>query len=313
MTQQPPDIEQLKANQDITGLVSALGVRQQDKDSLEGYCKTIAVALCELDTTQAIEQIIQAAATAYRNQGFLGTANQYMETLVHIGAPAVEPLCNNLCAQHSRLPNHLTLRTLERLGDPRAIDPILTAWAQKHLGIVEAAKTLGKLGDPRAVPLIAQQLWIIPYLAPRSEVTDALDTLGWQPGTVEEQVWYWMAKGNYDKVVELGEIAVEPLLGAIIRNEQLYPRDNVSILSGGNDHTLSNHYDTLSKLGASVVKLIIKSHLRHKAPSLRVRALEVLGNVGTPRAIMALISTALFDNHIGVRNTAKTHLRMLRR
>jgi HEAT repeat protein len=49
----------------------------------------------------------------------------------------------------------------------------------------------------------------------RREVAKALDKLGWTPGDEEERVWMLIAKGEWNKVIEFGEKAVEPIVKAI--------------------------------------------------------------------------------------------------
>ena len=49
----------------------------------------------------------------------------------------------------------------------------------------------------------------------RAAAAGALEKLGWRPGQDEIGVAYWIGKGEWDKCVELGALAVEPLVAAI--------------------------------------------------------------------------------------------------
>jgi two-component system alkaline phosphatase synthesis response regulator PhoP len=85
-----------------------------------------------------------------------------------------------------------------------------------------AAGALGQLGDARAVgPLIAA-LWDKDNQV-RSTTAAALDKLKWKPQTVEQEVRYWIAKEDWYKCADIGEPAIEPLLGLISLTPPILP------------------------------------------------------------------------------------------
>jgi HEAT repeat protein len=133
-----------------------------------------------------------------------------------------------------------------RIGDPRAIPPLTTALNDENLNVREAAAiALGEIGDPQAIPALITALndkdsnvrrlavralgeigdpQAIPPLITalndqnqdvRKAAAGALDTLHWSPGRDATGVAYWMGKGDWDRCVEIGVPAIEPLTKAL--------------------------------------------------------------------------------------------------
>jgi len=74
-----------------------------------------------------------------------------------------------------------------------------------------ATEALGRLGDKKAVePLIMalkDEIWYA-----RRSASEALDDLHWKPQTQEEKISYLIAKQNWQALIEIGLLAVEPLI-----------------------------------------------------------------------------------------------------
>jgi HEAT repeat protein len=74
-----------------------------------------------------------------------------------------------------------------------------------------AAEVLGQSGDPQAVePLIAalkDKNWPV-----REAALRALQNLGWQPDRSKAGALYWIAARRWDRCVDIGPPAVEPLI-----------------------------------------------------------------------------------------------------
>ncbi|MBN1811460.1 MAG: HEAT repeat domain-containing protein, partial [Anaerolineae bacterium] len=49
----------------------------------------------------------------------------------------------------------------------------------------------------------------------REAAARALDNLGWQAGQDEGSVAYWIVRGEWDRCVAIGALAVEPLIDAL--------------------------------------------------------------------------------------------------
>jgi HEAT repeat protein len=81
----------------------------------------------------------------------------------------------------------------------------------------EVVVTLGKIGNKKAIkPLI---LALKDYDGDvRAKAAEALDKLGWEPTDTTEKVFYFVAKKEWDRCVEIGKPAVEPLIIALKDN-----------------------------------------------------------------------------------------------
>ena len=147
-----------------------------------------------------------------------------------------------------------------------------------------AAKALGEIGDARAIePLIDALKDESEYV--RSAAAEALDKLGWQPDTEERKAAYWAAKQEWDKCVEIGAPAVEPLIIAL---KDWRVREAAA--------------EALGKIGAPAVEPLIDA-LRDKSEDVRKAAAEALGEIGDVRAVEPLIA-ALKDKDDDVREAA---------
>ena len=89
-------------------------------------------------------------------------------------------------------------------------------WVQ-HYGVrMDAAKALGEIGDERAVEPLLEVAENDNLFAVRTKAVEALKSLKWQPDTSIAAAVYWIRDCNWDKCVELGEVAVAPLIDAFV-------------------------------------------------------------------------------------------------
>ena len=217
------------------------------------------------------------------------------DVLVQIGAPAVEPLIAALGDPNSAVRSDAAW-ALSRLGHPRAVEPLIAALRKGGFGIGrDAARALGRLGDQRAVePLIValgdeaqerhlrqsaakalgelgDQRAVEPLLSAlssgdkdlREVASKALGQVAWEPGDDAIGVAYWIARGIYSELVEIGAPAIEPLIGlldsdhdaatrqaaagalvAIYRSGRIGPQQQARILAQRNTIT-AEHDDEL--------------------------------------------------------------------
>ncbi|MCK4735463.1 MAG: HEAT repeat domain-containing protein, partial [Methanophagales archaeon] len=77
-----------------------------------------------------------------------------------------------------------------------------------------AAETLGKIGDERAIEPIIQALKDEDEDV-RKKAAEALEKMGWQPKDSIERAYYLISKQELDKLVNIGKPAVEPLIQAL--------------------------------------------------------------------------------------------------
>jgi HEAT repeat protein len=107
----------------------------------------------------------------------------------------------------------------------------------------------------------------------------ALDALDWRPGQDKIGAAYWAGKGNWDRCVEIGAPAIEPLV-ALLRDRNAYLRAAV--------------IGTLTRIGTPGVKPLIAA-LKHRESGVRRAAAKVLGQIGDARAVEPLVAALKAD------------------
>ncbi len=100
-----------------------------------------------------------------------------------------------------------------------AVEPLIAALQDADMDVCKgAANALSHIGDERAVEPLLSSLrkndWSI-----REIVVKALDNIGWLPNESEDSAWYWMVKQDWDKCINLGSLAVEPLVTKLNGNK----------------------------------------------------------------------------------------------
>jgi len=77
-----------------------------------------------------------------------------------------------------------------------------------------AVRTLGRIGDDRAAPPLAAAR---DDHALHPDLLFALDGLGWRPSDPAEEIEFCLTVGRFDRLTEIGDPAVEPLISAFDR------------------------------------------------------------------------------------------------
>jgi HEAT repeat protein len=170
-------------------------------------CRAAAKALGRIGDARAVAPLIAAVES-----GRAGVGHVAAEALVQIGAPAVEPL---IAALNEGKLFHEAAKALGQIGDPRAVEPLIAALNEGKAVSSAVAEALGQIGDPRAVePLvIALNNPMRGFL--RGAAAEALDRLAWSPGRNEAGAAYWAARRKWDRCVDIGVPAVEPLIATL--------------------------------------------------------------------------------------------------
>jgi HEAT repeat protein len=114
----------------------------------------------------------------------------------------------------------------------------------EHYGIrMDAAEALGEIGDKQAVEPLIEAAENDNLFCVRAKAAEALEKLGWQPDKSVAGAVYWVNKCDWDKCVELGDVAVEPLIHFFV---WVAPNSRVEIGK------------TLAKIGGSAVDALIE-------------------------------------------------------
>jgi HEAT repeat protein len=278
--------------------------------------KVAAWALGMLGDLRAVESLI--AALKSRDWE---VRNNAAEALGKLGdARAVEPLIAALKDENS-IVQKLAAELLGMLGDARAVEPLIAILKDGDSDVRKgAARALGELGDARAIePLIAiLKDWqmsdsaaeglvkigtpaVEPLIAAlndgdrqmRERVAGVLDRLGWRPGPDENGARYWIAKRQLDKCIEIGSLAVEPLIAPLKHGDRDVRWEAAKVLgqigdAAAMDALIAALEDgwvregaarALGEIGASAIEPL-SAALKDQDRGLRKAATEVLDGVG---------------------------------
>lgn len=115
-------------------------------------------------------------------------------------------------------------KALGTIGDASSQAPLIAALADRDFAVrAAAAEALGAIGDTGSqAPLLA--LLTDSYQIVRSTVADALDRLAWEPAGNLMGVNYWIAKCAWTRCVEIGALAVEPLIAVALDDPSMMIR-----------------------------------------------------------------------------------------
>lgn len=124
--------------------------------------------------------------------------------------------------------NDVDIERMEEKGDVEGLIEVLKSGDLHAQG--SAAIALGKMGDARAIEPLVQALKDR-FGALRTFSATALEKLGWEPRNDAEKVHYFIAKGWYGKLEEVGPAAVEALIHHLKDLNQVVRRDAASALA----------------------------------------------------------------------------------
>jgi len=135
---------------------------------------------------------------------------QQWEKCVEVGVPAVESLILTLTGKDENMRGKAAW-ALAQIGDSRAIIPLINSLKDEDSGVHEATiKALKEIGQPaigKLLTTLKKGDW-----ETRLTVAKALKCLEWQPDKSEAGAIYWIMQQQWDKCVEIGVPAVEPLI-----------------------------------------------------------------------------------------------------
>jgi HEAT repeat protein len=152
----PPNIERMKADKNVPGLIKALRHKQEP---IRQAAIDALVYIFQNSTVSKRKSFIQALEKSgwQPSNDALGAVYWIVmgqaDKCVSIGAPAVESLIIELKDEHSQK-RYLVTEALGKIGDARAVEPLIATLKDKHLRW-PAVRALKELGDARSVePLV---------------------------------------------------------------------------------------------------------------------------------------------------------------
>jgi HEAT repeat protein len=162
---------------------------------------------------------------------------------------------------------------LSRSQDPSRYDHLLKALGDKDPEVLRSAiMGLRRASDerviPRLVPLLRNQEFIV-----RSAAAQTIDTIPWIPKDRDERIWFYVAKGWFERAASSGVDAVAALKLTV----QTGP---VSVAVRA--------VDALGLIGDPSVVKWLKGALKSGEPAVCIAAADALGKVGGKEAVEAL-------------------------
>lgn len=167
----------------------------------------------------------------------------------------------------------------------------------QYLIIKEVWKEVVRFGDLAIDPLV-QLLWDSPeWRGIRKATATTLDTLDWHPKNILEQVQYFLSKHSWDDLVELGDVAIDPLIQELQEytgsTQSPYYEGIITILGEIGDirattplcQQLSHSFvrklasEALVRIGEPAIP-VLQQALRDKHPEIRKGAAAVLDTLG---------------------------------
>jgi len=190
------------------------------KDEDEDVIQEAAKALGKIGDARAVEPLIQAINDENEARGgiaekriiIIGGCREIMaKALGTIGDERAVEYLIQILKDGSANVREVAAKALGNIGEP-AVKPLINALKDEDEDVIqEAAKALGKIGDARAVePLIQALKHENEYVI--REAVCALGKIGWQPKDEIEKSYYLIGEQEWDKLVEIGKPAVEPLI-----------------------------------------------------------------------------------------------------
>lgn len=167
-----------------------------------------------------------------------------VEALIARDDPRAAGLLMGALRDQSRSVRQASAKALGKLGDPRAVKPLVAALRDEDDDVRHAVSAaLAEIGRPATKALLAtlkgrsrlarqaaaealvrmepsvQELFIPLLQHPdrpvRKVAAWALGELGWQPPSSETEAIYWVAQAEWDKCLQVGEAALEPLTAVL--------------------------------------------------------------------------------------------------
>lgn len=227
--------------------------------------------------------------------------NYVERALAKIGPESVPSLIAHFGEENARLVEH-SIRTLQRMGQAAspALVEALDSNDQRYRA--NSAKALDliawKAENPRdrAAHAVAKQQWesavecgaeAIPVLlaalhfselSMREQAANALEKIGWVPERDEDSIYYFAAKNEFARSVEIGRPAVKPLI-KLMQEMVLFAKDHPKDPQPGK--MLRGIEKALGDIGqAAVVDLVLL--LESKKGFMRPYAADILARIGKP-------------------------------
>ncbi|MHB9108315.1 MAG: HEAT repeat domain-containing protein [Armatimonadota bacterium] len=209
-------------------------------------------------------------------------------SLGHISDPSISSILTAALRDQRVVVRESAAKALAELSDAQTVGALVEALQDDEYAVAEAAaQALSNIGAP-AVGALLTAFRDSPS-AVRHAIADALEKIG-VPDEPVAQAWYAVVQGDWAKAIELGDLAVEPLIAGL--------RDDDHRVRRAAAETLGQ----ISQIGAVRAIEPLSLALRDRKADVRKSIAEVLVKIGQP-AVDSLIY-ALNDDEWVAREAA---------
>lgn len=217
--------------------------------------------------------------------------------LAEIGLPAVDPLIRLLSIPAL---GGTAAASLVKIGEPAA-EACLRALESADGEVQETLENvICALGEP-AVPYLIQAL-MSGRSRTRARAAEILGRMGWEPWSDAERAWYLIAHEEWMELALMGSPAVDPLIRALngddgrIRGEAAATLGEIGdpaavgpLVDALTDEAVAPvAADALVAIGEPAIAPVL-GMLEEGAGNARESAVEVLGRLGAPEAVPAIV------------------------
>ena len=213
----------------------------------------------------------------------------------------------------------LTVRALARLETDTRFEFFLGALRDRDNAVVQAAAAALKGGPPDRVIPALEPLLRHRDAGVRGQAAQTLETLGWRPGTREEEIWNLVARAQFFQAAGFGVAAVPALESALATGATSIAAGVIEALGHVGDPCVLRPLlqalkstdpgvclaavTTLTRLEAPEAAGPILNLLKHRNAQVRVAVVEALGRLRVPGAAQP-VSALLKDSAWEVRREA---------
>ncbi|MFC2158294.1 HEAT repeat domain-containing protein [Acidobacteriota bacterium] len=312
----PPNINKLKARNDVQALLKALDYRKNEEtrykavealgELREETVVELFLALLEDDDFKNREPIIEALGRIgderavpqlihrIKNQGASSSPSE-IAALLSIGISAADPLMELLRDKNTDTKDSITiLNSLEKIDGESLSNDLLGLLDHGNPSLIpHLAEFLGRLGEIRAIPHLVSILKSAPEDPGAARVVAVLKKLGWKPSDVQEEAALSLSERNWDRLREIGNQSIEYLL---------------PLLRKGRASEIVKAIKLLEKFGDERAVEPITSLLEDKRSEIAAASVRALGVLGTARAAEALVEKVMDSNDPMVSSEAEKAL-----
>ncbi len=315
----PPNIAKLQEKHDIAGLVKAL-----DYPKDPAICRSAAKALGHLGDAHALKPLI--AKLAHEDEEMRGVA---IVALGKIGDPSIiEPIMASLKDEAIAV-RKAAIHVLAQVGDAQVVKPLVSFFNPENSELydttfqalvqiaskLEASECQTQIVEPIGTTMIMEGTE-----TQRKAAISLLEHIGWQPDQSALGAAYLIAKGQWDKCVELGSPGAEALI-SVLKDEDTTKRQTafntlvnmgataveplIAALKDEHQEVRQAVFWSLIKIGTDALQPLIAAldDENEETALIRQAVASILGQIGSPEAVVPLIG-AFRDKDWSVRRDA---------